>query len=209
MESIRSRAREHLPSVLLTLLSIVQAFALESLWDHMLSRPELFKASWTASLGWIQISTSLLLIILIWLVYVGMVMRFRWTPSIGDLTLPFVVGLSELLLIEVMGQEKLGVWFMVLALIYAMLNLFSQSVFRRARHDPDNTEFFSHIEPATRRDHITRGVAVLVVFLIGVWLSVSGDNMWLASSALLTAFVMTAYQIRVMASFWQISMGEP
>ena len=42
MESIRNRARENLPSVLLTLLSIVQAVALETLWSHVTERQDLF-----------------------------------------------------------------------------------------------------------------------------------------------------------------------
>ena len=101
MESIRNRARETLPSVLLTLLSIVQAIALESLWDHLIHRQELFVLDLISTLVWLQISVSFLIIVLIWLVYVGLVMRFQWTPTIADLTLPFFVGLIELLMIEV------------------------------------------------------------------------------------------------------------
>ncbi len=55
MNSIRMRAREQFPSVLLTLLSIIQAIALESLWDHARHRPELYSVSWDALLGWLQI----------------------------------------------------------------------------------------------------------------------------------------------------------
>ena len=73
MESIRNRARENLPSVLLTLLSIVQAIALETLWEHTIHRQEIFEVSLTATLGWLQITVSLLIIILVWLVYVGLV----------------------------------------------------------------------------------------------------------------------------------------
>ena len=38
MDSIRDRARQNFPSVLLTLLSIVQAIAFESLWEHSRNR---------------------------------------------------------------------------------------------------------------------------------------------------------------------------
>ena len=51
MKSIRDRAKEQFPSVLLTLLSIVQALALEFLWDHSRHRPELYELSWALSMG--------------------------------------------------------------------------------------------------------------------------------------------------------------
>ena len=45
MDSMRDRAKDMFPVVLLTLLSIVQALALEFLWDHTRNRAELFEFS--------------------------------------------------------------------------------------------------------------------------------------------------------------------
>jgi hypothetical protein len=208
MESIRSRARENLPSVLLTLLSIVQAIALETLWENTINRPELFQASWVATLAWLQISVSFLVIILIWLFYVGLVMRFKWTPTIADLVLPFCVGLLELLLIGLMQPKELAAWFLVLALITAMLHLVSHSLFRRARRDPENEEFFAHINPATWRDHVPKVLSILVVILFGVWLWITDDTEWIALAALLSALFLIIFEIRAVAGFWRTSMGQ-
>ena len=93
MKSIRDRARQKFPSVLLTLLSIVQAVALEKLWEQSRLRPDLFDATWMTLLSWLQLTATLLAIIFIWLLYVGLVMRFRFTPVLSDLILPFFVGL--------------------------------------------------------------------------------------------------------------------
>lgn len=150
MDSIRDRARENFPSVLLTLLSIVQAIAFESLWQHSRNRPELYEASSTALLGWLQITTSLGIIILIWLTYVVLVMRFRFTPTIMDLTLPFFIGLIEFLMVEMTVLDKLGQWFLELALVSALMNFLNHRFYRRARHDPDNQEFLRHL-------HLQRG----------------------------------------------------
>jgi hypothetical protein len=208
MESIRSRARENLPSVLLTLLSIVQAIALETLWENTINRPELFQASWVATLAWLQISVSFLIIILIWLFYVGLVMRFKWTPTIPDLVLPFCVGLLELLLIRLMEPKELGAWFLVLALITAMLHLVGHSLFRRARRDSENEEFFQHLTPATWSDHAPKVLCILVIILFGVWLWITGDTAWVALFALLTVLLLIIFEIRVVASFWRTSMGQ-
>jgi hypothetical protein len=208
MESIRIRARTHLPSVLLTLLSIVQAIALESLWDHTVHRQEIYELSLTAMTGWLQITVSLFTIIMVWLAYVSLVMRFVWTPSVTDLTLPFFVGVIELLMIESMGPDRLGVWFAVLGLIFTLLLLLTHSLYRRARRDSDNAEFFQHIQAATWRDHLLNVVYVAVVALagIGFWLYDYPD--WAAVIALLVLLCTVVYQIRLVAGFWRTSMGE-
>ena len=52
MQEIRDRARANLPTVLLTLLSIVQALALEFLWSYIKETPGLLEASfWERSLS--------------------------------------------------------------------------------------------------------------------------------------------------------------
>ena len=85
MSKIQRRATKQLPSVLLTLLSIIQAIALETLWDRTIHRPEFFEASWIATLGWLQVTVTFLVIVLVWIVYIALLMRFRWTPALIDL----------------------------------------------------------------------------------------------------------------------------
>jgi hypothetical protein len=42
VSDIRDRAKEQLPSVLLTLMSIIQALALEFLWEYVREAPRAF-----------------------------------------------------------------------------------------------------------------------------------------------------------------------
>lgn len=65
MKTIRNRARDRLPSVLLTLLSIVQALALEFLWSHISEAEYPFEPSWIAAISWLQIAASFNGIVLI------------------------------------------------------------------------------------------------------------------------------------------------
>lgn len=138
MDSIRNRARKRFPTVLLTLLSIVQALALEFLWDHSRHRAELYEISGPAFLGWLQIAATLNVIILIWLVYAGMVMRFRWTPTTADSIWPFIVGLIQFQLIELMGPNNLGRWLVVLATLFALMSIVNHLAMKRARLDTSN-----------------------------------------------------------------------
>ena len=65
--SRRSNRSESVPAVgvLLTLLSIVQALALELIWSHLHEVDYLFEVSLTAAIAWLQIGATLLGIVLI------------------------------------------------------------------------------------------------------------------------------------------------
>ena len=208
MDIIRNRATDQFPLVLLTLLSIVQALALELLWDHLRNRPDLYEYSWLALLSWVQVTASLMGIMLIWLIYTGMVMRFRWTPSTADSILPFFIGLIQFLMIDMMGPEKLGRWMIVLAVVFATMIVASHKVFRRARQDPANRGWFDMYSPATLRDFVPHVVVIATLFLLGAWLWHSGSTGWPAMFALLVTHVVLGYEIFNAAKFWNQSMAS-
>ena len=60
MNTIRIRAKDQLPMVLLTLLSIVQALALELLWGYVSSETYLYESSWLALIGWLEVAATLM-----------------------------------------------------------------------------------------------------------------------------------------------------
>lgn len=208
MDSIRNRATDQFPMVLLTLLSIVQALALELLWDHLRNRPDLYVYSWIALLGWVQIAASLMGIVLIWLIYSGMVMRFRWTPSTADSILPFFVGLIQFLMIDMMGPEKLGRWMIVLAIVFATMVVASHNVFRRARQHPANRGWFDRFSPAAFSDFVPHLVVIAALVLLGAWLWLSGNTGWPALCTLLATLLVLGYEILNAAKFWNQSMDD-
>jgi len=208
MESIRNRATEQFPTVLITLLSIVQALALEFLWDHLHHRSDLFEFSLASTIGWLQIAASLNGIILIWLSYASMVMRFRWIPSTLDSVLPFFVGLIEFLLIDMMGPGRVGQWLLVLTVVFATMIVGSHHVFRRARLDLANKEFFDRYEPAGPRDFLAHTIIIASLALWGAWQWYSGTEGWIALSIMIATMVILAIETRNAAQFWKMSMGE-
>lgn len=207
MDSIRERAIEQFPTVLITLLSIIQALALEFLWGHIHHRPDLFEPGWPAVAGWLQIAATFNGLILIWLVYAGTVMRFRWTPTTGDSVLPFFVGLIEFLMIDLMGPENIGRWFIVLAIIFTAMSVGNHRTMRRARSDPANKEFFASVAPATSRDFLPQVIRVSAMALTGAWLWQSGNNGWFAMIALLASVVWLGYETLNAARFWNRSLS--
>jgi len=208
MDTIRDRAKEQFPMVLLTLLSIVQALALEFLWDHTRHRTDIFETSVVALIGWLQIAASLNIIILIWLMYAGMLMRFRWTPTVTDSIWPFFIGLIQFLMIEMMGADNLALWVFVLALIYGTTDFINHRAMKRARLDPANREFFDQYLPATLRDFVPQITMITVLILAGGWISLDGGHSWFAICTLVASLIGLGYETHKTARYWNVSMGR-
>ena len=204
---MRSRAKQHLPSVLLTLLSIIQALALELLWSRLHASPFLWNGGWGAVVGWLQIAGMFLGILQIWFFYTSLVLRFQWLPSFRDSLIPFVIGILEFSMIELLGPSRLGAWFLTLAAVFAVSVVEGHSIFRRARRDPANREFFDTVDRATRRDHMRPAAIVVGIAAIGALLQITGDQRWLASVALLLANGALLYQIAEARRYWDQAMS--
>ncbi|MBT8145833.1 MAG: hypothetical protein KJN90_03220, partial [Gammaproteobacteria bacterium] len=84
MSKLRQRAQENFPAVLLTLISIIQALALELLWGKITGTESLWQTDMVALVGWGMVSVTLLGILQIWIMYSCMVMGFVWLPSLRD-----------------------------------------------------------------------------------------------------------------------------
>ena len=208
MNAIRERAKEHFPTVLLTLLSIVQALALELLWSHLRETAYLFEPSWITAISWLQIVATFLGLVLIWVVYASNVMRFRWVPATSDSVYPFLVGLMEFMLIESLGPDEIGLWFLFLALIFGMMIWVGHANMRRARRDTDNESFFSSFEPAVLRDFYPQIIIVCALVSGGAYLLISGDQGLLAMLALLATNGFLGWQFYTAALFWERSVTD-
>ncbi len=208
MEEFRNRARANLPTVLLTLLSIVQALALEFLWSYISETPELLGASWANALMWLQLATTLIGLVLIWVVYASHVMRLRWVPTTTDSVYPFAIGLLEFIMIELLGPGRIGQWLLCFALIFALMVWVSHRTMRRARGDGANDAFFGSMAPAKFRDFypaigMIGGMAGAGIYLIEN--NGAGAFAWVAVG--FTA-CLAIYQFRITAIFWERSLSD-
>lgn len=203
---MRERAKDSFPTVLLTLLSIVQALALELLWSHIMNTAYLFEMTWLAAISWVQITATFLGLVLIWVVYASNVMRFRWTPVTSDSVYPFVIGLIEFAHIASLDADEISNWLLLMALIFSTMTWVSHTNMKRARRDPDNASFFANRQPATLRDFYVTIAITLALITTGIIFR--GNDapgagtmiVLLATNALLIA------QFYSVARFWEQSM---
>jgi len=205
---IRDRAKEHFPMVLLTLLSIVQALALELLWSHVRGADYLFELSWIAIISWAQIVATFLGLVLIWVVYASNTMRFRWVPVTSDSVYPFCIGVIEFVLIEFLGPGDTGLWLILMALIFGVMVRVSHRTMQRARQDGDNDVFFNDFEPTELRDFAPQITMVSALLLAGVYLLISGDSGIFAMLAVLATTGFLGWQFFKAAQFWERSVTE-
>lgn len=205
---MRARAKTHMPMVLLTLLSIIQALALELIWSHITAQPYLFTLTWTALLSWIQVATTLAGVLLIWLIYSTLVMRFRWIPSTSDTVFPFVIGLIEFTLIATMGPDTLLWWFLTMALLFGITHWAVQWILVAARQDGENASFFDVVPPATLRDFIPTLGICLVFLAFGLGLGYSGHQGGFALIGLLLAAATVGWQLVLNTRYWRQSMAD-
>lgn len=205
---IRRRAKANFPTVLLTLLSIVQAFALELMWTHINEHAYLYELSFMSVLGWLQVLATLFGILLIWLVYSDLVLRLTWVPTTTDAIFPFLVGILEFVQIGVMGLTSIGPWFMILGVLFAAMAWIIQTTMMRARLDQDNADFFKHVGPATMKDHLMSMVPALVLLVIGILIWLLNDHGWFSMMTMVLAVILLANQIRMNHIFTQRSYNR-
>ncbi len=201
------RAKHHLPSVLLTLLSIVQALALELVWEFVSENGSIYVWSFENAVVWLQVAATFLGVLLIWLTYSGLVMRLRWVPSNLDSILPFLIGVVEFALVGSLGVEHLARWFSMLAIAFGIVTFVVQHSMRRARLDGDNDEFFAGQLPATRRDFMGP-VALVLSFAFCAWLLRDADavEVWMLGTVLFAAGTLS-YQMYLIDYFWRRSIA--
>jgi hypothetical protein len=208
MNAMRERAKEHFPTVLLTLLSIVQALALELLWAHLHEAGYLFQPTWIAVLSWVQVIATLLSIVLIWVIYASNVMRFRWVPVTSDSVYPFLIGLIEFMLIDTLGADEIGQWLLLVAAVFGVMHWVAHTTMRRARQDSDNEAFFADVIPAQLRDFYPQFAVVGALALAGVYVLVSSETGIVTMFILLATNGLLIRQFHEAAVYWKRSIGD-
>jgi hypothetical protein len=202
MDETLKRARELLPAIIITVLSMIQALALELFWSRFRESDYLWLGGVDAVVGWMQFGALLLGIIEIWLLYVSLMLRFSWIPSMGDTTVPFFIGLLEFAMIDLIGPAHLGPWFLVLGLLFALATITTRLILRKTRRDAANSWFFSRIPRTSMTDYL-RDVGVVAFLLgLGVALWALDPGHWFSIFSLCCGLAALLQQLLVTHRFW-------
>jgi len=207
MQNNVDRAKELLPTIILTILSMVQALALELFWSRIEGSNFLWQGDLDAVVGWLQLSAMLVGILLIWVLYVSFVLRFSWLPALEDTLIPFLIGLLEFAMIDAMRPNFLGLWFVLLAALFAVVTLGSHLMMRQARQEPANDYFFSQVNTASWRDYIATIVVVTLFCIFGLVLWLYDNPGLMSIIALLIAIAALSYRFVQAKRYWMHSLA--
>jgi nicotinamide riboside transporter PnuC len=143
---------------------------------------------------------------LVWVFYVSFVLRFTWLPTLEDTLIPFLIGLLEFAMIDLMYPNPLGVWFLLLASIYGIVTATAHVTMRRVRGDPSNEYYFQSVKPSSWRDYLVSGVVVMLLAIMGVVLLFLESNPYLSVAALFLALIALLFQFRQARRYWMHSL---
>ncbi len=171
---LRARAKAQFPSVLLTLTSIIQAIALESLWSRFsaLAEPEGFLA--IPIEAWLQAIAMLLAIMVLWIYYAQLVMRLVWVPRLADSLIPFALGIAQFLEIDTLGRGEIALWLAPFPLIFLLCFAGWNWTVAHAMEEPENADLIAAFLPEDRllrHGPMAGSVALLVLFsaIVRLW----------------------------------------
>lgn len=206
MNKMRDRVKTQFPMVLLTLVSIIQALALELLWGKVTESDYLFQSGMSAVIGWGMVSVTLMGILQVWVMYSTLVVGFTWRAGIRDSIFPFVLGIQEFVLVAMIQDPFEPLWLFALASIFVVGNWIAHMSYRRARVDESNSAFFRGRPPATLRDF--RGPISFIVLFVGLGMSIVwlGNPGWLIMVAIVIANAVLLAQIYVSRRLWRSVM---
>jgi hypothetical protein len=200
------RAKDLLPAIILTVLSMIQALALELLWSRIEGSDFLWQLDPAGIIGWLQLLVMLSGILLIWVMQVSFVLRFTWLPSLEDAVLPFFIGLLEFIMIDLSAPEFLGIWFVVLAAVFSVATAGSHLTMRQARRDPANDYFFSQIGAASLGDYKGSIAVAIMLCAFGLLIWLSGNHALLSIVALLIALLALLFRFHQVRHYWMHSL---
>ncbi len=184
---MRDRVMTQFPVILLTLISIIQALALELLWGKVLDGDYLWQWDLQAIVAWGSISVTMLGILQVWVLYSTLVLGFTWRPTMRDMLLPFVIGLLEFSLVSLIGPDFDALWLYALAGIFLFGNTVAHITFRRARLEIENAAFFRGRSPATWRNFIWAFSNIFLLIIFGILYTALRSPDWIALTAMVFA----------------------
>jgi hypothetical protein len=109
-------------------------------------------------------------------------------------------------MIDLMGPDTLGVWFLLLAMIFSVSIWAGHMIYKQARKDQENLYFFEKFAPAGWRDFKGSLAVITVLVLLALILWIIGEAGFIAVVGLLFAAAALMRQLHLSHITWMHSM---
>ena len=199
---IRDRIRERWPQVLLTLTSIIQALALETLFSEITEERRAVLPGPEFLILWLQVSCVLLVIVVVWLFYAQVVMRLTWVPELDDTLSPFALGVSQFILVDTIGSAGIGWWIAGISLPVAIAGFTSARILKKAARDPANELFFATVTSRGWTRQLPTFMAMMILIAFGVFIEFAGAGVVLQIIGLAFVNLILLGQLLLQRIYW-------
>lgn len=175
MKSPREKALTQFPAMYITLVSVVQAIALEALAARAIAVAPGFDLQGTAALVWLEILLFGQTVFYVWISYTLLVTLAQWVLRVFDFAAAFAVGVMQFVAIEFIGMDSVVGFLVVVGLGFVMGGWISHSNIGAAARSAGNEDVIG-ILPRGRLTFLL--VAVGLLAGMGVLMSRLGAGAW-------------------------------
>jgi hypothetical protein len=201
MEPIRERALGSFSSIYMTMVSLIEAIALELLVGRVLAVTEVSDLGVPTIVAWLEIAFMFEVILGIWIAYAIMSMATRWVMTLYDSAIVFALGMWQFLAISWIDQVPSHYWLWWTGIGGVIAILIIRGIYAAARRNPENDVFVGSFPLA-----LVTGIAgVLTAAIIPVaclvQLELVGE--WLVACALVFGVVAYSGYIRAWTRWWR------
>ncbi|MCA9506173.1 MAG: hypothetical protein H6748_00805 [Spirochaetaceae bacterium] len=205
--ALRERAKTHFPSVLLTLTSIIQAIALETLWSSLTDEVDRLGLAHVPLDTWLQASALFIAIVVLWVYYAQLVMRLVWVPGLTDSLVPFLLGIGQFIEAGSLGTADVALWLAPFPFIFLVLFGSWNRTLRRAAEEPENAAVIHSFFPDSAL--VRLGPVLGSAGVIGVLACVAWRWPGTSTGALVVLNGLLFVQLVLQRRYWQDSVEPP
>jgi hypothetical protein len=147
VKTIRDEAKKQSASFYLTLVSIIQSFALGFLLStvgsvYSATPTLLWPLSYASLITWLQIAAIFQAVVLCWHVNINNAIIMHRLIGLSDSYIPFVFAIPQYLMISAIQSRCLPVWFFGMAGYSAVSFWAYTMMYRKDAEEPENAEVF-------------------------------------------------------------------
>jgi hypothetical protein len=207
MESIRSRAIELFPSTYMTMVSLIEAIALELLVSRLQSMPGPNEFSAATLVGWLELAFMFEVILGIWVAYGILSTAARWPTTFFDSAVVFSLGIWQFLAIGWIRSLPSHYWLSWIGLGSFIAIAIVRGANVSAMRTPGN-EIFVQSFPVTFVIGLLSAMLVgMIPVVVLVHLKIAGQGL----VAVYLGLVIVAYggYIRAWTGWWQRVVAGP
>ena len=196
MEQIRRVSKDAFSPVLLTLVAMIEAIAMEKLVDAAL-----LGLKGASAIDWLQLAFVFLTILYIFVTYAIASLVYRLSLRVEDCFIPFFAGVFQFVLIGLSLEGSDVIWFAVAGSLISAASLGGRDILRRASQGDDDYRLGTRF--AEIRTSLLVPMFTTAGFLwVGLLLLVGPGPDWLPAPALAGACLAQVFGIGIWARTW-------